>query len=517
MEATAMMGLHDGQQPLFVTGFDLDDRLPAEHPLRAVKQQIDFTFARATVAPLYGRNGNVSIDPAVILKLLLLLFLDDVKSERELMRQVAYRLDYLWFLDFSLQDEIPNHSVLSKARRRWGAQVFEELFVRTVQQCVEAGLVAGEKIHMDSTLIDANASKDSVIKGAPVLIEALRRTYAEQEAKLESIEEEDAAASQDPADEDDRDDSSGGGVNKGLLSTTDPDAAIVRQSGRDSRPRYKHHRAVDDACGVITAVVTTSGDVDEATQLVPLLEQHEANTHSTATTVVADSKYGTIENFLACDKRGVRPHMTDLQAKQRGTNRRAGIFDHTCFIYDKKSDTYSCPAGQTLSRRRHHRKRNSWDYEAERGVCNACPLRAQCTRSKRGRSIKRHIEQERLDRVRGQSASARGRADRRRRKHLMEGSFATGANEHHLKRSRWRRLHRQWLQDLLIATAQNIKLLTHATRRPRAAVAAALKALQSGLLAAIQRLVGDLGPQRAPIAPLRRRTAIASAFSETAR
>jgi hypothetical protein len=231
---------------------------------------------------------------------------------------------------------------------------------------------------------------------------------------------------------------------------------------------------VDDAFGVITGIETTAGDADEAKQLIPLIEQHEANTGRSVRAAVADSTYGTIENFLACDRRGVRSHMTDLQAKQLGTSRRAGIFDHTCFIYDETTDTYRCPAGEVLRWRRHHRARNAWDYEADRGVCAGCRLRSQCTRSKRGRSIKRHAEQVRIDRARGESASRAAKADRRRRKHLVEGSFALGANNHHLKRSRWRRLHRQRIQDHLIAAVQNITILIGALRQRRSAAQAAV-------------------------------------------
>jgi len=229
-----MMGTHDSQQPLFYVGFDLDSRVRPDDPLRQVRDRIDFSFVRREVAGVYGRNGHVSIDPEVILKLLFLLFFDDVKSERELMRQLSYRLDYMWFLGFRLDDPTPNHSVLSKARRRWGPEVFERLFVHTVEQCVEAGLVNGSKLHMDATLVDADASKDSVKKGSPELIEALRRAYSGQESKLDDVSEADSA-SPDDDDEDDHDASTGASddddpstttrVNQTLLSTTDPDAA----------------------------------------------------------------------------------------------------------------------------------------------------------------------------------------------------------------------------------------------------------------------------------------------------
>jgi len=463
-----MMGIHDGQQPLFYSGISLDERVPAEHPLRRIKELIDFSFVRREVVDSYGRRGNVSVDPQIILKLLFLLFFDDIKSERELMRQLAYRLDYLWFLDMRLDESIPDHSVLSKARARWGRDVFESVFVRTVQQCIEASLVDGSKVHMDSTLVDADASKDSVKKGSPELVATLRRLFSDQEQKFE----EEKPSSQD---EDEHSDGDQKGVNRSLVSTTDPDATVARDGLHGPRLRYKHHRVVDDVHGVITAVETTTGSTNEGHRLVPLIDQHEQITGRRVKTVVADSKYGTIENFIACESYGIRSHMTDLQSKQNAGKRRANIFSDKLFIYEGETDTYRCPAGQHLSRRSHHKRRRSWEYAASIGVCAACHLRSQCTQSKTGRTIKRHYEQARIDHARQQSRSLAARRDRRRRKHLIEGSFARGANDHHLKRSRWRRRWRQQIQDLLIASVQNIKILINAMKKkPRKAIVMAM-------------------------------------------
>ena len=149
----------------------------ADHPLRQVKAAIDLSFVREEVAHCYGKNGNESVAPEVILKMMFLLFFDDIASERELMEVIGERLDYLWFLDYGLDEKVPDHSVLSKARARWGKEVFESLFVRTVAQCVEAGLVDGKKLHVDASLIEADAAKESVIKAAPPLIAALKQAY----------------------------------------------------------------------------------------------------------------------------------------------------------------------------------------------------------------------------------------------------------------------------------------------------------------------------------------------------
>jgi transposase len=165
-----MMGKRSEQEYLFSYNVNLDKRVPPNHPLRKIKSHIDFSFARQAVAAAYGPNGHVSEDPEVILKLMFLLFLDNLPSERELMHQVAYRLDYRWFLGLTLEDKVPDHSILSKARRRWGPALFESLFVRSVVPCVEAGLVDGSKLHCDGSLVDADASNDSVIEGPPELI-----------------------------------------------------------------------------------------------------------------------------------------------------------------------------------------------------------------------------------------------------------------------------------------------------------------------------------------------------------
>ena len=136
-----MMGEQKSEPQLFNYAVNLEKRVRASHPLRQVKRAIDFAFVREEVAHCYGKNGNESVAPEVILKMMFLLFFDDIASERELIEVIGEWLDYLWFLDYGLDEKVPDHSVLSKARARWSKEVFESLFVRTVAQCVDAGLV----------------------------------------------------------------------------------------------------------------------------------------------------------------------------------------------------------------------------------------------------------------------------------------------------------------------------------------------------------------------------------------
>src|SRR5882762_5563626 len=180
-----MMGEQKSEPELFNYAVNLEKRVRANHPLRAVKAAIDFGFVREEVAHCYGKKGNESVPPEVILKMMFLLFFDDINSERELMEVIGERLDYLWFLGYGLEEKIPDHSVLSKARARWGKEVFESLFVRTVAQGVDAGLVDGKKLHVDASLIEADAGKESVNKAAPPLSAAMKQAYRATEGKLE--------------------------------------------------------------------------------------------------------------------------------------------------------------------------------------------------------------------------------------------------------------------------------------------------------------------------------------------
>src|SRR5882724_3493567 len=451
-----MMGEQNSEPQLFNYAVNLEKRVRASHPLRRVKELINFGFVREEVAHCYGRNGNESVPPEVILKMMFLLFFDDIKSERELMEVIGERLDYLWFLDYGLEQKVPDHSVLSKARARWGKEVFENLFVYTVAQCVEAGLVDGSKLHVDASLVDANAAKESVIKGAPELISALKRAYRATESKLEQSSTPQSYQA----------------INDRMMSQSDPDAALVRKGGGDSRPRYQNHRVIDDQTGVITATETTPGSIAENKKLMDLVDQHEKNTHCQVQTVVADHKYGTNENYVACQQRGIVTHMGDALGKAQQARERT-IFGDEVFVYDPVNDLYRCPAGQVLKPRRMHPLRRTIEYKAPARVCGACALRGQCTRSNHGRTVQRHENQEALNVARAQAHSFAARRNRKRRQHLMEASFADAANNHHFKRARWRRLWRQQIQDYLIAAIQNMRILL-AHQNPKRYAAAAV-------------------------------------------
>ena len=475
-----MMDEEDSQVPIWSYRVNLDKRVRDDHPLRRIRAALDLSFVRKEIAHTYGRRGNKSVPPEVIVRMMLLLFLDDIKSERELMRIIPERLDYLWFLGYGLDDKIPDHSVLSKARKRWGKEVFVSLFSRVVQQCVEAGLIEGHKIHVDASLVEANANLGSVKPLSETTLKAIEQTAQEQVQKLDEHDED-----QDPPSPHS---GSGGSAigqhsktNRQFRSTTDPDATLVRHAGLKSRLRYKTHRVVDDAHEIITAVATTTGAVDEASQLLRLIEAHKDSTDQAVRTVIADARYGNASNLIECHKAGIRAHIKLLGDSIR-KGRSEGIYDEGHFIYDAQSNTYRCPANQIMKPRRLHPKRLTWEYVTANGSCLVCKLRALCTRSRTGRTIHRHRDQAWLEKARKIANSKAAKADLKRRQHLMERSFADAANRHGLKRSRWRGLWKQAIQDLLIATVQNLRKLIRHLSQSQPELARHLSGLLSSLV-----------------------------------
>ena len=475
-----MMGVQ--QQPqssLFHFGINIDKRIRSNHPLRKVNELIDFDFAYLEVKDHYGNNGNVSIPPPVILKLMLLLVFYNVRSERELMDTLPERIDWLWFLGYDLDSGIPDHSVLSKARKKWGVEVFQSFFERIVLQCVQAGLVDGSKIFVDSSLVDANASNNSVID-TKSLKHQLHRNFKKLEARLEDRSEStDASRNIEKK-------------NSRYISSTDPDAAIVNRG----KPKlsYQVHRAVDGRHEVITATDAAAGDINEAHLMLPLLDKHQATTGLQAETVIADSKYGTIENFLACHDRNVQAHIPDLRQAALKRTAMLKIFSEERFRYDATTDTYLCPAGTRLKPKTLHARRQSKDYAAPKKVCAVCYLREQCTNNKSGRTIKRHLRQSELDSMREQSRSVKSKRDLKTRQHLMERSFAR-ATRYGFDHARWRGLWRMKIQEYLTCAIQNIQTLIKHGTKPKRAVAASMNVVEKIVTRAVSTVIS---PKNAP-------------------
>lgn len=466
------------QKKLFYTKFNLDQRVPKNHILRQIAKHTNFDFIYKEVKDTYGLKGNVSVPPPVILKMMLLLIFYNVRSERELMATIPMRLDWLWFLGYDIDDEIPNHSVLSKARARWGVFAFKTFFERIVLQCADAGLIDGRKLFTDSSIMQADASNNSVVK-TDSLNRYLNKSYQILESRLEKEKSSSTNDDNNPGPK-------SGAANKKHISTTDPDASVSRRGKGKSKLEYQVHRGVDPKCEIITATEVTPGEVHEAHRLQALIDSHEKNTGATVEVAVADSKYGTLDNYVACCDRGIKAHMPCLEQTQKGSGRQKDIFPRELFIYDFAKDIFICPGGQKMKKRKYRKKRKHYEYSATAKTCNRCHLREQCTRSKTGRTLKRHVRQDDIDVMLTQAISKESKKDIQTRQHLMERSFAR-ATRYGYKRARWRRLWCVQIQEYLTAGIQNMMILLANAKKPAAGAKIQTKNRYQKVYAALQQ------------------------------
>ena len=440
-----MMGTSQHVEPkLFYHGLSLESRIPQDHILRKVKRLIDFTFIRSRVEHLYGINGHESLDPVVILKLMFVSIYYTIKSERALMEQLPLRLDWLWFCGYDLDDQTPDHSVLSKARRRWGQEAFSDFFAIVLGQCIEAGLVDGTTVHIDSSMIDANASKDS-LKPQLRLIGQKFYNDLDEQASPDMPEAEDTVAN----------DRVEQGTLESRVSTTDPDARLGKKYGK-STLGYKDHRVIDDKCGIVTATITTPANIHDAHVFVEAIETHQSNTDTQVTAAIADKGYGTTENYKYLKEHGANaciPH-------QRYGVAEPGKFSNDKFTYDKQQDCFICPAGQKLTRFARKDERAGNSYRADRAVCEQCELFSRCVSSStKGRQVQRADDAHYVEWADSCLSKTRRKYLLGRRKYKAEGSFADAANNHGFKRARWRGRAGMVIQNLMIAAIQNLRKL----------------------------------------------------------
>src|SRR5829696_9148806 len=158
-----MMGIKVRSFAALPRDVSLEDLVPDDHFYRRLEARLDLSFVREMVAPLYAKGGRPSVDPVVFFKLQIVLFCEDLRSERQLMGVVADRLSIRWYLGYDLHQPLPDHSTLTRIRERYGLEVFRAFFERIVQMCVDAGLVWGEELFFDSTAVEANAANESVL------------------------------------------------------------------------------------------------------------------------------------------------------------------------------------------------------------------------------------------------------------------------------------------------------------------------------------------------------------------
>jgi transposase len=308
-----MMKLQPRFEAKWYYNLSLDRLVPEDHLLRQIANAVDFSFIRPLCRPFYSHTGRPSVDPVVLFKMLLIGYLYGITSERRLARELSLNLAYRWFLGYDFDQPTPDHSVLSKARARFGPEVFEHFFRRSIDLCGEAGLLEEGPVYVDSTLIQASASVDSMVPHderlqPPLSIEEyVNRLYTENDPAPEAEDNEPPPSESGRSP---RRRQRGGEAlsrpNQELQSKTDPEATLVNRPDFGRHLAYKAHIAVAGKQGqVITAAVATTGIEADEHLLAEVLWQHHRLSGLKLEAVVADAKYGTSFNFLYLGRLGL--------------------------------------------------------------------------------------------------------------------------------------------------------------------------------------------------------------------
>jgi transposase len=476
----------------------LERLVPPDHFYRHLEATLDLGFVREWVAGCYAGRGRPSIDPVVFFKLQLIMFFEGIRSERRLMETASLNLAHRWYLGYHLDEPLPDHSSLTRIRERYGLAIFRRFFDHVVQLCAGAGLVWGEELFFDATKVRANAAVASVVPRLREVVDGHLVDLFAPEVATAAADPATVAASTAAADEppgasapvplpfvDRPQVEAGAGVaparwdlleqcrldparpaaagyerkSDWRVSTTDPDAALMKAGGPRAALGYHDHYVVDGGkARIILHALVTPADVMENEPMLDQLRRVLFRWHLSPARVVADTTYGTVENIRAMEDQGIRAYvpLPDF-------DRRTPYYGGGQFAYDAERDEYCCPHGQRLRRRKAEQAAEIVIYQAAAETCNACPLKAACTPGDHGRKVSRSFHEAYLDRVRGYHATAAYRKAMRKRKVWPEPLFAEAKQWHGLRQFRLRGLQRVNLEGLLVAAGQNLKRWLSAT------------------------------------------------------
>jgi transposase len=439
------------------TSFTLETLVPEGNFYCQVEKCIDLSFIRDLVCHLYSDFGRPSIDPVVFFKLQLIAFFEGIRSERLLMETVSLNLAHRWFIGYDLDEDVPDHSSLSKIKERYGMQIFQQFFEQIVELCVDAGLVWGEELYFDSTKVDANTAISSMID----------RTESEVDQHLEKLwknGEENAS----PETLQDLVEKYNGERFTGLrkpsykritdekVSLTDPDAAPMRaQGGGSAVLGYRDHYIVDGGkARIILSALVAPASIMDNTPLLDLIDWTCSRWHLEPKIATGDAKYGTVPNIVGLGERGIKAYLPTPDLSKRSE-----YYSSDLFQYDAENDQYICPQEHILPLWSRRKSEENFVYRAEAKVCDACPVKEECTGSKSGRHIFRSFHQEYIDKVKAYHETKAYKKAMRKRSVWVEPLFGEAKDFHRLRRFRLRGLQKVNIEGMMIAAGQNLKRL----------------------------------------------------------
>src|SRR6476469_128617 len=442
-----MMGHHARSEAPFYY-FRLEDQIPETHLLRLIDKHISFEFVREQLKASYSETGRPSIDPELLLRMLLIGYLYGITSERKLVEELRMHLAWHWFTGLGFDQEIPHHSTFSKNRhgRFQEARLFEQLFEQVVRRCVQGGLVEGKHLSVDGSFVEANAAKESRVPREQLAeADQVHRTVRQY---LKEIEEQNPM--QEPVQEQDQ------------VSTTDPDSTYATKGGTPARLGYYDNYLVDNHSCVIVGVQATAARMSQETvaaqDMLTRFAQWQAREPES---LAADTTYGNGEFLQWLADRSITPYMRTRDSIHR---KRSPFFGPERFTYEPENNRYICPAGQPLNYGGWVHRNRAYNYIGTRKKCGPCSLRPQCN-SAAFRGLIIHQNEPARQRARELANTPEfAKAQRERKK--VEALFAELKNQIGLRRLRLRRLKFVREQFFLAAVAQNIKRLVRFLRPP---------------------------------------------------
>lgn len=425
----------------------IEDMVPEDHLLRKIDRHMDFGFVRERLYPLYcPDNGRPATDPVVLFKMLFIGYLYGVRSERQLVREIEVNVAYRWFLGLGLSDKVPHASTISQNRRRRfdGTDVFRELFEDVVVQAIRLGCVDGAGLYTDSTHLKANANRHKWKRKR--VKHNVRRYLADLEEAITADRE---AHGKEPLKPGKDTESTEKEIK---ASTTDPDSGFMTREGKPQGFYYLDHRTCDGKYNFITDVHVTPANIYDSLVYLDRLDYQRDRFGFKVNTVGLDAGYNTPDichGLVARNIFGVAGYRSPGGVK--------GRFRKSRFTYDPRSDTYRCPAGQTLTYRTTNRH-GYREYASEPSICKNCRCLSFCTHSRNHRKvITRHVWEDDKERIRENRLSERGKVIKRRRAETVERSFADAKELHGYRYARFRGIRRVEMQCLMTAMVQNIK------------------------------------------------------------
>jgi len=442
-----MMGHRARSEALFYY-FRLEDQVPENHLLRLIDKHISFDFVRQALKDSYSDTGRPSIDPELLLRILLIGYLYGISSERKLVEELRMHLAWRWFTGLGFDQEIPHHSTFSKNRhgRFQESKVFEQLFEQIVRQCVEVGLVRGDHLSVDGSFVEANAAKESRIPREQ-LAEAAQVHHTVRQY-LKEVEEQNPV--EEPVHEQDQ------------VSTTDPDSTYATKGGMPARLGYYNNYLVDNGSCVIVGVQATAARMSQETVAAQdMLSRFAAWQGREPQSVAADTTYGNGGFLRWLKDRYIAP---DMRTRDSIHRKNSPFYGPEHFLYQPESNSYICPAGQPLNYGGRSLRNRTYAYIGTRKRCGACALKPHCT-SGAFRFLAIHMDEPARQRARELARTPEfAQAQRQRKK--VEALFAELKNQIGLRRLRLRRLKFVREQFFLAAVAQNIKRLVRFLSQP---------------------------------------------------